>query len=68
MKNIQIFDIEIPYWKNKRMEFTLYKMSNGVFRLGIWKIYLLGEEYGSYKGEWGFNWWKFIDIGKGKIK
>ena len=65
---MDIFDIKIPYWKNRRIEFTLYRMSNGLFRLGIWKLDKLGKEYGSHKGEWGSNWWKFIDLWKGKVK
>jgi len=55
--------LEIPYWKSKRIGFTLYKMSNGTYRLGIWKLYKLGNEFGGYKGDWGSSWWKFIDIG-----
>lgn len=61
---MNIFDIEIPYWIGKKLGITLYKMSNGILRIGIWKFYKLGKEYGSYKDEWGFNWWKFIDIGR----
>lgn len=63
---MNIFDIEVPYWIGKRLGITLYKMSNGVFRIGIWKFHKLGKEYGGHKDEWGFNWWKFIDIGRGK--
>lgn len=63
---MDIFDIEIPYWKNKRIGFTLYKMSNGVFRIGIWNIYRLGKKYGSHEGEWGSSWRKFIDVGRAK--
>ena len=37
-------------------------MSNGILRMRYLEILQLGKEYGSYKDEWGFNWWKFIDI------
>ena len=58
--------LEIHYWKGKRIGLTLYKMSNGTYRLGIWKLHKLGSEYGGYKNEWATNWWKFIDIGREK--
>ena len=63
---MKIFGIEIPYWKGKRIMFTLYKSSNGIYRLGVWKLDKLSKEYGGHKGEWGTNWWKFYDIGRGK--
>lgn len=52
-------DIEIPYWIDKRLGFTLCKINNGVYRLGIWKLF-------KFRNEWVTNWWKFIDVGRGK--
>jgi len=66
MKDERVYDLEFPYWFGKRIGITSYKMSNGVLRIGIWKLDRLGKEYGSYEGEWGTNWWKFIDIGRKK--
>jgi hypothetical protein len=67
MRILNIFEFEFYYWINKKIGFTLYKISNGdkyIYKLGIWKYKKLGKEYGGYKGEWGTNWWKFFDIRK----
>ena len=60
---MDVFDIKIPYWIGKRLGITFYKMSNGVIRIGLWK---LNRFSGSYKDKWGINWWTFIDIGREK--
>lgn len=59
MDNEKWCDLEISYWFGKRLGITIYKMSNGIYRIGIWKLYRLGNE-------WLMNWWKFIDIGREK--
>lgn len=64
MRNRYIFQIEFPYWKDRRLLITLNKIFNKekyVYRLGIWKLDRIRND------EWGTNWWKLFDIWKGKV-
>jgi hypothetical protein len=65
----EIFTVKIPYWKGKRIIFTLDKIISVrcyIYRLGIWESHKLGYKYGKHKDEWGTRWNKFFDIWKGK--
>ena len=64
MKNKYIFQIEFPYWKDRRLLITLNKIFNKgkyVYRLGIWNLF-------KFRNEWCTNWWKFFDVWKGEVK
>ena len=65
MHNIKYYlDITIPYWFNKQMQFTLYKIifTTGYrIQLTIWKLHrLVGID--GYENEFGTNWWKHFII------
>lgn len=65
MDNIKYyFNISLPYWLNKRIQFTLCKI---IFTTGyrlqftIWKLQRLIGING-YENEFGTNWWKHFII------
>lgn len=65
MHNIKNYlDITIPYWFNKQIQFTLYKIifTTGYrIQLTIWKLQKLVDIPG-YENEFGTNWWKHFII------
>jgi hypothetical protein len=65
MTNIKhYFNVKIPYWKHRYVEFTLCKISyEDKYRIQftIWLIKKLVDIKG-YEDEFGTNWWKHFVI------
>jgi len=58
----QLFEIEFPYWINKRLGLYLYyriDKNKKRLMLSIWEYHKIKEIKG-YEDDWFSNWWKHI--------